>query len=457
MAEGKVDHVVVDSGAFIRNAPIRDIAENVYSLHGVVSEIRDKETKQRLEVLPYQIVFKEPSVENVRQVTEFSKKTGDYPSLSAVDIKVLALTLQLEKQHVGTEHIKTEPEKKPTFFASQKPLDRVTDLPGWVVTPRPDKDENTKTSLISEGQVEDEIADQDTDKQGILQEGDQTANDEKVDGDKIVEKTSEGGSDNVEPENVIAEVEGQLKKIELTIEGNRVEEEDIGEEEEEGDEDDDEDDDDDDDEGWITPSNIHKVKRNATLGSTEPREVKVGCITTDFAMQNVLIQMGLHVISVEGFLIRRAKSYVLRCHACYKVTSEMMRQFCPNCGNRTLTKLTCSVDSDGTVRYHFSRRRPLCTRGLIHPLPAPQGGKHAHNPHLHEDQRAPQQRVARKARGKTDVWTEDYFVHSSPFATRDVMSRSAHLGIREGPGYTNFRSRQNPNEVKKHKKRNRKK
>jgi RNA-binding protein NOB1 len=45
-------------------------------------------------------------------VTEFSKKTGDYRSLSAVDIKVMALAYQLEKQFVGTQHIKTEPDKK---------------------------------------------------------------------------------------------------------------------------------------------------------------------------------------------------------------------------------------------------------------------------------------------------------------------------------------------------------
>lgn len=45
-------------------------------------------------------------------VTEFAKKTGDYPSLSATDIKVLALTYQLETENVGTEHLKKEPEKK---------------------------------------------------------------------------------------------------------------------------------------------------------------------------------------------------------------------------------------------------------------------------------------------------------------------------------------------------------
>lgn len=45
-------------------------------------------------------------------VTEFSKKTGDYPSLSATDIKVLALTYQLELEHVGSQHLKKEPEAK---------------------------------------------------------------------------------------------------------------------------------------------------------------------------------------------------------------------------------------------------------------------------------------------------------------------------------------------------------
>ena len=39
-------------------------------------------------------------------------KTGDYKSLSAVDIKVMALTYQLEKEFVGSDHIKSVPEKK---------------------------------------------------------------------------------------------------------------------------------------------------------------------------------------------------------------------------------------------------------------------------------------------------------------------------------------------------------
>ena len=61
----------------------------------------------------------------------------------------------------------------------------------------------------------------------------------------------------------------------------------------------------------------------------------VACITTDFSMQvmrfisslnshlfffarekNVLIQMGIPVLSVDGLLIRIARSYVLKCRVC---------------------------------------------------------------------------------------------------------------------------------------------
>uniref|UniRef100_A0A3Q2QF80 NIN1 (RPN12) binding n=1 Tax=Fundulus heteroclitus TaxID=8078 RepID=A0A3Q2QF80_FUNHE len=75
-------------------------------------EIRDRATRRSLAFLPYQLTFKEPHPERIRTVTEFSKKTGDYPSLSATDIKVLALTYQLELEHVGSQHLKTEPQLK---------------------------------------------------------------------------------------------------------------------------------------------------------------------------------------------------------------------------------------------------------------------------------------------------------------------------------------------------------
>ena len=78
---------------------------------------------------------------------------------------------------------------------------------------------------------------------------------------------------------------------------------------------------------WITPSNaaLHKSRALEMLPGADGRSkakantvVDVGCMTTDFAMQNVLLQMGLNLVNVEGKRIEKLKTWVLRCHACFK-------------------------------------------------------------------------------------------------------------------------------------------
>jgi len=86
--------------------------------------------------------------------------------------------------------------------------------------------------------------------------------------------------------------------------------------------------DDDDGEGeWITPSTValHKSRaRNLLPDASGNRKSKtkeiisVGCMTADFAMQNLLLHMGLALVSVEGRKIEKLKTWVLRCHACFK-------------------------------------------------------------------------------------------------------------------------------------------
>ena len=84
--------------------------------------------------------------------------------------------------------------------------------------------------------------------------------------------------------------------------------------------------DDDDGEGeWITPSNV-TVHKSRALGLTPSgsgkgkakEKILVGCMTADFAMQNVLLQMSLDLVGVEGKKIEKVKTWVLRCHACFK-------------------------------------------------------------------------------------------------------------------------------------------
>nr|XP_012598121.1 RNA-binding protein NOB1 [Microcebus murinus] len=159
--------------------------------------------------------------------------------------------------------------------------------------------------------------------------------------------------------------------------------------------------------------------------------------------------MGLHVLAVNGMLIREARSYILRCHGCFRTTSDMGRVFCSHCGNKTLKKVSVTISDDGTLHMHFSRNpKVLNPRGLRYSLPAPKGGKYAINPHLTEDQRFPQLRLSQKARQKTNVFAPDYIAGVSPFAENDISSRSATLQVRDstlGAG----RRRLNPNASRK--------
>ncbi|XP_006878941.1 PREDICTED: RNA-binding protein NOB1 [Elephantulus edwardii] len=395
-----VEHVVADSGAFLRDAALQDIGKNIYTIREVVNEIRDKATRRRLAVLPYELHFKEPFPEYVRLVTEFSKKTGDYPSLSATDIQVLALTYQLEiKVSSSIQHPET-PLLISGFHLPSKPKPlRETRDHGCP----PSEAENAEFSSFLFWRnplpnIDDEL-------QELLLDSSEALPSE--------EKEAENGS-----------------------EDRKDEDSDSG------------DGDDDDGGGWITPSNIKQIQQEFELRQV-PNNVRVGCVTTDFAMQNVLLQMGLHVLAVDGMLIQEARSYILRCHGCFKTTSNMDRVFCSHCGNKTLKKVSVTISDNGTLHMHFSRNpKVLNPRGLRYSLPTPKGGKYAINPHLTEDQRFPQLRLSRKARQKTNVFAPDYIAEVSPFAENDISSRSAVLQIRDsnlGAG----RRRLNPNASRK--------
>ncbi|XP_068177173.1 RNA-binding protein NOB1 [Antennarius striatus] len=470
MAPALVEHVVADAGAFLKKAPLQDIGRNIYTLRDVVDEIRDKPTRRSLAFLPYQLVFKEPRPEHIRLVTEFSKKTGDYPSLSATDIKVLALTYQLELEHVGSQHLKEEPDVKVNIQSTQRhpetplhvagfhfPSKKKNDIPVVPQTP-------VETSKASDGDEfnsfqfwREPLAPVDGDLLELLGAG---PVEELTDKQKQTDAQTDAASFNSfqfwrQPLPPIDDGLLELLKTDdkPTTESrsqtdDQSDDDKENEPEEAVDADDDDDDDDEDGGGWITPSNIRQVKMDSA-DWTAPGDVRVGCLTTDFAMQNVLIQIGLHVLSVNGMLIRQARNYILRCHACFRTTSVMDKLFCPHCGNRTLKKVAVTVDEDGSVQMHFSKNpKVLNPRGLRHSLPLPQGGKHGNNPHLVDDQRFPQQRLTRKARQKTDVFHPDYAAGASPFCENDIYSRAASLQIRDGQ-VGGGRRRANPNAARK--------
>ena len=84
-------------------------------------------------------------------VTDFAKKTGDYASLSATDIKVIALTLLLEKETVGLDHIRTEPVRaetithKPVVSSLKNEVRQAANTPGFFIP----KTETDSSSVVS--------------------------------------------------------------------------------------------------------------------------------------------------------------------------------------------------------------------------------------------------------------------------------------------------------------------
>ncbi|KAI4978860.1 hypothetical protein ZWY2020_015613 [Hordeum vulgare] len=146
-------------------------------------------------------------------------------------------------------------------------------------------------------------------------------------------------------------------------------------------------------------------------------ESTVACVTSDYAMQNVILQIGLRLLAPGGMQIRQLHRWVLRCHACYKVTQEIGKIFCPKCGNGgTLRKVSVTVGENGIT---MASRRPRVTlRGTKFSLPMPQGGRDAviKNPILREDQ-LPQKVLHPKSKkssklGDDFLGAEDIFTHS---------------------------------------------
>ena len=170
---------------------------------------------------------------------------------------------------------------------------------------------------------------------------------------------------------------------------------------------------DDDGEGWVTCTrDIQTMKATGSLhldpgshsndkkGFKAPREVvglpiseRAVCATTDFAMQNVILQMNLELLSVDGVRVRRLKTWVTRCGACFTIygsndSNGSGRLFCDKCGSNVLQRIAASVDRNtGRLKLHMRKNYQYNTRGTKFSLPKPgSGNKYEGDLLLAEDQ-----------------------------------------------------------------------
>ena len=130
---------------------------------------------------------------------------------------------------------------------------------------------------------------------------------------------------------------------------------------------------------WITPGNLsaHQAKDSGlqpNVRTAQNPQLDVATMTTDFAMQNVLLQLNLQLLSTNMQRIKSVNTKVHRCHACFLITKEMDRQFCPRCGQATLQRVSCSTNAKGEFRIHLAKNYQYNKRGDRYSIPKPIAG-----------------------------------------------------------------------------------
>lgn len=361
--------LVIDTNALIKGSRLEKMATEFYTISEVFDEVTDKQSKHQLAIFPFEIKVRSPTPEAFKKVVEFAKKTGDFPVLSTVDLKVIALTLTLEIEANGSQNIRQEPAS-------------ILNVPS-VPMPEPASNETDSTN-----------------------EETNTTQDQTQEQKSQSESTPTPAEDNTNAQQTETKDEPEETKKE----------------------------EDDDDAGWITPDNIKEVTaRHHGASGTVDEGRNVACITTDYAMQNVLLQLGLGLLSVDGYTIKTVRQYVLKCSSCNKMTRNMEKKFCPSCGNATLFRLPLTVDSDGKVTYYYARNFKPNLRGTVYSIPLPKGGRKNNDIILTEEH---YEQAMRKQKKKSNM---DAFDMDYQFASKSDQSKPVVVGY----------GRRNPNIPKK--------
>ena len=363
MTSSKPVHtIILDAGPIIKNEPsvstLLARCEHIITVPSVISEIKDANARSRVEttLLPF-LNLQVPDDKSIQFVTDFASKTGDLTALSKTDVSILALAYEVECERNGGDwRLRRSPGQK----TINGPVPQKTALPS-------ESERNDIEAQIYQAEIR-------ARSQETHLGHDPAASDV---GEAQVSSTPALPSTSCSADTLT------MKMSSLGTTGTRAPSqlepnEDAGSaavadtpEDQSGSSGSDT-------EGWITPSNLRKHQaRHANAGTAPLGEIKtmqVATITTDYAMQNVLLQMGLNLISPSIQQVRRIRTYILRCHACFEKTKDMTKKFCPRCGKPTLTRVSCSTNAKGEFQIHLKRNMQWNHRGDRFSIPKPTSG-----------------------------------------------------------------------------------
>lgn len=395
----KIKTLVVDSNAIISSAiqSLRESVEEFYTIDEVYAEIRDGRSRSILEQLPFEIRCRQPDDKYVTIVRDFAKKTGDLFSLSRTDIQLLALSYQFHVEEYGQETLRTEPPDNTTVAGAAGKSGK---LPVSMVECRFYKSPSgcargNKCMFYHDGTVPkkaSKVVDDDgwTTVQSMKPKPFVPRTSKpKQESSSGIQVVSTEGNTAVSTKSIQAELKEEPVQVKAGAEalpGWNEDEENDSE--------------------WVGPSpgGIEIYDEDGLTFKTagvdgeasafdsavasgshdqqqkEDNKIKSGIITTDYAMQNVALQVGLKLIAHSGKVVTCVKSWVLSCDSCYAIfplqgLSMIDMKFCKECGNATLARLGVTLGADGKPRYHYRANRTVSTKGTIYSLPAPKGGR----------------------------------------------------------------------------------
>lgn len=406
-----VHTLVLDTGAVIRNEPsvstLLRQSEILVTIPAVISEIKDAVTRSRVEttLLPF-LTLQTPSPASVKFVTDFARRTGDLAVLSKPDIQIVALTYEIECERNGGDwRLRKAPGQKGVNGAppgrSQDPEatpleQQVQDAAGGEAqsTEQQVQDATGCEAQSTEQQVQGAAGDETPSTEQQVQDAasgeaqstnaldvSPSSHDEQAQQDGRVEPSSD------EPPSIDAEKDNEMETITIAISQAVLDETPTDSLPENVDKVDSaqessdvpSDDSDSDGGGWITPSNLKKKQNqdtgaSSTTSAPEPKTMQVAVLTTDFAMQNVILQINLNLLSPSLTRVKHLKTFVQRCHGCFGVCKDLSKQFCPRCGQATLTRVSCSTSASGTFKLHLKKNMQWNTRGDRYSVPKPVHG-----------------------------------------------------------------------------------
>ncbi|KAF9534695.1 Nin one binding Zn-ribbon like-domain-containing protein [Crepidotus variabilis] len=367
--ESKCRRLVLDAGPLLSLSPLRGLAGTFLTVPQVLAELKDSRAREHFEKLGLlsgvKIEVKAPDAASLAHVVQWAKKTGDYSVLSHADLCVLALTYALNEED---EREKNNSETQTQTQEPAEAIEQPSDAGAGVSPPQ--------GAVITIEDLAEQLGDISLDL-AIQQEN------IPIEPETSFVDDPPSALDDLEPLDVeLTPINGDISTLESpsapTLKSAATQDEPLFEDPS----------DDDDGEGeWITPSNVSLHKSRAMdllpkdgMKSGEAEQLGSGCMTADFAMQNVLLQMGLNLVGLEGKRIEKVKTWVLRCHACFKLCKDNSKKFCPSCGNPTLIRASVTVAAPGAspdaqpMQVHLKRNFQYKLRGTKYSIPAPKAG-----------------------------------------------------------------------------------